>query len=104
MPGGYIGRALDVNLSIGKVRERVVEEEVFKRYLGGYGLAVRLILEMQRPKVDPLGDESILAFAPGLLSGTDAPFSGRFSVAGKSPLTYAWGDANAGCYFGPELK
>ncbi len=65
---------------------------------------MRLILGMQSLKADPLGEKNVLAFAPGLLSGTDAPFSGRFSIAGKSPLTGGWGDANAGGYFGPELK
>ncbi len=104
MVKGFIGRGLEVNLSSGRLRDFHIEEKIFREYLGGYGLAVRLILEKQPVNADPLGGDSILAFAPGLLPGTDAPFSGRFSVAGKSPLTGAWGDANGGGYFGPELK
>ncbi|MFW9942819.1 MAG: aldehyde ferredoxin oxidoreductase family protein, partial [Candidatus Thorarchaeota archaeon] len=40
----------------------------------------------------------------GLLTGTVAPLSGRFMVAGKSPLTGTWGDSNCGGYFAPEIK
>ena len=56
------------------------------------------------PKADALGPESIFGFFPGLLTGTIAPLTGRFMVAGKSPLTGTWGDSNCGGYFGPEIK
>ena len=55
-------------------------------------------------KVKPLSPESIIGFFPGLLTGTAAPFSGRFMVVGKSPLTGTWGDANSGGTFGPAIK
>jgi len=55
-------------------------------------------------KVDPLSPDSIFGFFPGLLTGTAAPFSGRYMVAGKSPLTGTWGDSNSGGTFGPEIK
>ena len=32
------------------------------------------------------------------------PFSGRYMVVGKSPLTGTWGDANSGGYFGPAIR
>ncbi|MCL4436719.1 MAG: aldehyde ferredoxin oxidoreductase family protein [Thaumarchaeota archaeon] len=104
LTGSFVGKGLRANLTDGVLRDFQIREDLFKEYIGGYGLAVRLILEEQPLKADPLGEKNFLAFAPGLLSGTDAPFSGRFSVAGKSPLTGGWGDANAGGYFGPELK
>ncbi len=104
LTGSFVGKGLRADLTDGVLRDFQIREDLFKEYLGGYGLAVRLILEEQLLKADPLDEKNILAFAPGLLSGTDAPFSGRFSVAGKSPLTGRWGDANAGGYFGPELK
>jgi aldehyde:ferredoxin oxidoreductase len=104
LTGGFVGRGLHANLSEGVLSDFEIGEAIFHEYLGGYGLAVRLILEQQPPKVPALAEDNILAFAPGLLSGTNAPFSGRFGVAGKSPLTGVWGDANAGGYFGPELK
>ncbi len=104
LTGSFVGKGLRANLTDGVLGDFQIREDLFKEYLGGYGLAVRLILEEQPLKADPLGEKNILAFAAGLLSGTDAPFSARFSVAGKTPLTGGWGDANAGGYFGPELK
>ncbi|MEJ2295388.1 MAG: aldehyde ferredoxin oxidoreductase C-terminal domain-containing protein, partial [Candidatus Lokiarchaeota archaeon] len=54
--------------------------------------------------VDPLGPENILGLCPGLFTGTATPFSGRYMVCGKSPLTGGWGNANSGGTFGPEIK
>ncbi|MBI2868220.1 MAG: aldehyde ferredoxin oxidoreductase family protein, partial [Chloroflexi bacterium] len=45
-----------------------------------------------------------LGFFTGPLTGTVAPFANRYTVAGKSPLTMTWGDANSGGEFGPYLK
>jgi len=56
------------------------------------------------PGIDPLAPESFLGFCPGLLTGTGAFFSGRYTVVGKSPLTGTWGDANSGGFFSTEIK
>jgi len=104
MPGGFMGKVLWADLSTGKVWEEKLPQEMYRAYIGGYGLAARLIYERQRAKVDALGPENILAFAPGLLTGTSTPGSCRFAVAAKSPLTGTWGDASCGGFFGPELK
>jgi len=55
-------------------------------------------------KIDPLGSKSIFGFFPGLLTGTVAPATGRYMIAGKSPLTGTWGNSNSGGFFGPEIK
>ena len=90
MRSGFFGKVLWVNLSEKSFKEQSINEEIYRQYLGGYGLAVKLIYENMPMKVDPLSRESIFGFFPGLLTGTVAPFSGRYMVAGKSPLT--------GCY------
>ncbi|MBN1318041.1 MAG: hypothetical protein JXA42_21340, partial [Anaerolineales bacterium] len=68
------------------------------------------------PGCDPLGPGNILGFTPGLLTGSGAPFSGRYMVCGKSPLTGkgirsngeycngGWGNANSGGTFGASIK
>lgn len=104
MPKGYMGKVLWIDLSHRTVREESLEEAVYREVFGGYGLGVRLLYERMKPGVDPLGPENILGFVPGLLTGTGSPFSGRFSVVCKSPLTGGWGDANCGGFFGPELR
>ncbi len=104
MSNGYFGKVLWVDLSEESFREETIPEEIFRQYLGGYGLAAKIIYDNLPAKTDPLGPEAILGFFPGLLTSTVAPLSGRYMVAGKSPLTGTWGDANSGGYFGPEIK
>lgn len=104
MATGFFGKVLWVNLSEETFKEASLPEEIYRQHLGGYGLAVRLIYENMAAKVDPLSPQSIFGFFPGLLTGTAAPLSGRYMVAGKSPLTSTWGDANSGGTFGPEIK
>lgn len=93
-----------IDLTNEKFEEIEVPEQIYREYIGGYGLAVKLIYENTPKKYDPLGNDAIFGFFPGLLTGTPAPMTGRFMVAGKSPLTETWGDSNCGGYFGPEIK
>jgi aldehyde:ferredoxin oxidoreductase len=55
------------------------------------------------PKCDPLGPDNKVIFAPGVLSGSVAPTSGRMSVGGKSPLTGRIKEANSGGQAGQKL-
>jgi aldehyde:ferredoxin oxidoreductase len=64
--------------------------------LGGRSLSARILLEECDPTCDPLGPDNVFVLAPGVLSGTAAPTSGRMSVGGKSPLTGGIKEANAG--------
>jgi len=104
MPGGYMGRILFVNLTLGKVEEQRPEEALYRDFLGGYGLGARILYDRQPGGVDPLGPENHLGFVTGPLTGIRGLLGSRFTVVGKSPLTGCWGDANAGGYFGPNLK
>lgn len=104
MAGGFWGKVLMVDLSEGRIEEEAVGEEVYKKFLAGYGLAAKIAMERQRPNVDPLGEENILAFTAGVLTGTSALFSGRYMVSAKSPLSGGWGDANSGGSIGPAIK
>jgi aldehyde:ferredoxin oxidoreductase len=104
MPNGYLGKVLWVNLTDGTFKEEELSEETYRQYIGGYGLAAKLIYENLPPKTDALSPDAVFGFFPGLLTGTVTPLSGRFMVAGKSPLTKTWGDSNCGGYFGPEIK
>jgi aldehyde:ferredoxin oxidoreductase len=101
MAGGYTGKYGIVNLSNGTTE---VVEPGYQKYLSGYGLGAAVIMQRQKPGLDPLSPESYLGFCSGLLSGSGALFSGRFMVVGKSPLTGGWGDANCGGYLSREIK
>jgi len=104
MAGGYIGKILNVDLSKSKIQEEVLDEGIYRDFIGGYGLGARILFSRQKPGVDPLGPENILGFATGLLTGTPALFANRYAVVAKSPLTSTWGQAHSGGDFGPYLK
>lgn len=78
--------------------KKVTYQEVPKKYkmLGGRGLTSQFVLDEVPANCNPLGPKNKLIFAPGLLTGTNAPSSGRLSVGGKSPLTGGIKEANAG--------
>lgn len=104
MTTGYMGKVLAVDLTLTKVKEEQLEEKLYRDFIGGVGLGVKLLYERQPGKVDPLGEENILGFMPGLLGGTAVPASSRLTVVSKSPLTGGWGDASVGGYTAHELK
>ena len=104
VPQGYHGKILWVDLGEQRFWEQELDEAVYRRFFGGYGLGVKVLFDALPGGVDPLGPENILGFVPGLLTGTGVPYSGRFSVVCKSPLTGGWGDSNCGGVFGPELR
>jgi aldehyde:ferredoxin oxidoreductase len=102
--GGYVGRLLFVELDTGSLAIEPLSPDMARRFVGGYGLGAKVLWDRQRPGADPLGPENTLGFVTGPLTGSLTPFSGRYVVVGKSPLTGTWGDANSGGFFGPQLK
>jgi len=101
---GYAGKWLLVDLTAGRVEARDLDPDMVETYLGGNGFGARILWDHVGPDIDPLGPGNWLVFATGPLCGTLVPDSGRFEVVSKSPLTGIYGDANAGGFFGPELK
>jgi|SRR5262245_1097559 len=73
------------------------------KLLGGRALSAKILLRECDPECDPLGPDNTLVMAPGVLSGTAAPTSGRISIGGKSPLTGGIKEANAGGQPGQHL-
>ncbi len=104
MSKGYMGKILWVDLSKGLLEEETIADEIYERFLAGYGLGAKILFDRMEAGVDPLGPDNVLGFVAGLLTGTGALFSGRWQVVGKSPLTGGWGDANCGGDFAPAIK
>lgn len=101
---GVAGKILSINLTDKTSRVEQVPEEIYRRYLSGLGLAVRILYDRIPAGANALGPENILGFVGGVLTATGALFAGRFLVAGKSPLTGGWGDANCGGNLAPLIK
>jgi aldehyde:ferredoxin oxidoreductase len=102
---GYAGKFLEVNLSTGKIEEVSFEDEVLKDYVGGRGLAAKILwdkLGKSWQKIDPLGPENILLFLTGPLTGYFP--GGRTCVSGKSPQCNGVVGSTVAGEFGVELR
>ncbi len=105
MANGYMGKLLNVNLTMGTLEEEPLDEQMCRQYVGGYGLGARLLYERIPARADALGPNNILGLLTGPLTGTPAVIGSRFAAVAKSPKTSGgWGDANCGGFFGPHLK
>jgi aldehyde:ferredoxin oxidoreductase len=104
MARGYMGKLLFVNLSTGEIREEMPDENLYRDFIGGYGIGARILYSRQKGGIDPLGPENILGFLTGPLTGTPSTYASRYAVVAKSPLTGGWGDSNAGGSFAPQIK
>src|SRR5512136_605138 len=94
-------RILRVDMSTLTIKEEPYPEDWAA--LGGRALSAKILLKEVDPKCDPLGPGNKVIFAPGFLSGSVAPTSGRMSVGAKSPLTGGIKEANSGGQAGQKL-
>ncbi|RPI32380.1 MAG: hypothetical protein EHM70_09095, partial [Chloroflexota bacterium] len=101
---GVAGKILTIDLTHRTFRVEQVPDEVYRHYLSGLGLGVKILYDRIPPAADPLGPENILGFVGGVLTGLNVLFAGRFLVVGKSPLTGGWGDSNCGGNLAPAIK
>ena len=104
MKKGYTGKVLWVDLSKKTFTDEVIDDKIYELFLGGYGLASKIIFDKQKPGLSKFDPDNILAVMSGLLTNGKAVFNGRWMLAGKSPLTGTWGDANCGGNFAPSIK
>jgi len=104
MSNSFTGKILRVNLNKETTSSETLEETFYRCHFGGRGLISYLLLKELEPKVDPLGPKNKLIFACGPVTGAPVSGSGRNSVGAKSPLTGAYGEAEAGGFWGAELK
>ena len=103
MDRGYMGKVLFVDLTSGSIKEKGLPEKVYRDFIGGQGLGVRVLYEHLKPKSDAFGPDNIIGFTTGLLTGAGF-HGGRLQVVGKSPITGGWGDSNVGGTFAVSLK
>jgi aldehyde:ferredoxin oxidoreductase len=95
---------LYVNLTDKSFRKESIPPELFKQYLGGRGLGVKLVYDNLAPGTDALSPNNLLVFAIGPSTATRVPTAGRFVVVTKSPTTGTMFDSHAGGYFGAQLR
>ena len=104
MPYGYTGNILHIDLSSKKHWIENPAENFYRTYWGGRALALYYMLKETKPHTDPLSPDNLLIFAPSVITGTPTPAIPRYTVCARSPLTGTQGEAEAGGWWGPELK
>ena len=103
-PTGYTGKILRVDLSNNTTSVEEPDNKFYRQYFGGTALIGYYLLKELEPGIDALGPDNKLIFSSGVITGIPTAGSGRNGVGAKSPLTNGWGDAQAGGYWGAELK
>ncbi|MBW2618605.1 MAG: aldehyde ferredoxin oxidoreductase family protein [Deltaproteobacteria bacterium] len=101
---GYTGKLLQVDLSAGRVEVRDLDQGMAEKYIGGRGLAARILYDEIKAGADPYSNDNRLLFITGPAAGTLIPTSGRYGVGTKSPLTGGLSFGYAGGHFASNLK
>ncbi len=93
---GWTGRILRIDLNKMKYHIDRLPEEILGMFIGGRGIAIKILWDELYPGIDPYSPYNKLVIAAGPLSGLPVPSSGKLVVASKSPLTNGYGDGNIG--------
>ncbi len=101
---GYAGKFLRVDLSSGQTSDVAFDGEALRRWVGGVGLAAKILYDEVPPDIDWDSPGNRLIFATGPLGGTRMPGSGTFTVVTKGPLTGGATATQANGYLGAYLK
>lgn len=101
---GYCGKILRANLTEKTTRVVPVAREMALGYIGGRGFASRMMYDELKPGVDPLGPDNNIYVLTGPINGTAVPYSSRYVVATKSPLTGTYTRSLSGGEFSAQMK
>jgi aldehyde:ferredoxin oxidoreductase len=106
MRGGYIGKLLRLNLTTGVITpEPLPPDNILRKYIGGVGLASKILYDEVPLNTKPLDPENRLLFLTGPLGGTPAPTSNECCVCCLSHETgYTMGVGHFHGFFGSTLK
>ena len=101
---GWTGRILRVNLTDGTTT--IDTTEPYKDYIGGMGLANKIMYDEVAPGTDPLSPENKIVFAVGPLTASGVPLAGRTTICSLSTFTkdYQIVDAHCGGMLGAAIK
>jgi len=104
MSGAFNGKFLHVDLTTGTTQVEEVPELTYRMYVGGAAMAAYLLTREIRPGSDPLGPDNVIVFTTCPTNGSPMSGTNRFSAAAKSPLSNGYGEAEAGGWWGPEVR
>ena len=99
---GWAGKILRVNLTTGEITTQ--DDEKYHKYIGGMGMAYRIMYEEAPMELDPYDEKALVIFGVGPLTGAGVPCSGRMNVTFRSPgprvtllSMHTWAATSAPC-------
>ncbi len=101
---GWTGKILRINLSDGSIS--MFPTEPYKGYIGGMGLANKIMFDEVPAGTDPLSEENKVVIAVGPLTASGTPLAGRTTIASLSTYTKDKQivDAHCGGMLGARIK
>ncbi len=93
-----------VDLTRREVKTLEIPKEWEKNYIGGKGIATKLLYEDLPPKTDPFSPQNIIIFGIGPINGIALPGASKLTCVFKSPMTFAYGESQCGGHLAPEFK
>jgi len=101
---GYAGKMARINLTTGNISNFMLQKDDLKKYVGGKGLAAKIIYDSLDEKVEPFSDENLIVITTSPLNRSSFPSSSRYNISTISPLTGLLVSSNCGGDFGLQLK
>ena len=101
---GLMGTILRINLTERTVKKEPLDPKLAEQYLGGRGLASKILYDEIDPAIDALGPENKIIFSIGPLTAVRGPLTARSMVVTKSPLTGTIACSNVGGSWGAQMR
>ena len=101
---GWTGVILRVNLSTRQITTQPTDP--YKSYIGGMGIANKIMFDEVPAGTSPLSPENKIVFAVGPLTASGVPLAGRTTICSLSTFTkgHALVDAHTGGMIGAKIK
>ncbi len=101
---GWTGKMLRVNLTTGAISTEPTDP--YKGYIGGMGIANKIMFDEVPAGTDPFAPENKVVFAVGPLTATGVPLAGRMTICSLSTFTqdHLVVDAHTGGMLGARIK
>ncbi len=101
---GWTGKILRVNLTTSTISIQATDP--YKSYIGGMGIANKIMYDEVPAGTDPLSPESKIVFAVGPLTASGVPLAGRTTISFLSTFTtdHLVVDAHCGGMIGAQIK
>ena len=101
---GWAGKILRVNLTTGSITTESTAP--YKEYIGGMGLANKIMYDEVPAGTDPLSEESKIVYAVGPLTASGVPLAGRTTISFLSTFSkdHLVVDAHCGGMIGARIR